>query len=201
MSESVTGKPNIIIGTPDDRVSSGPYTVLAAGPEADLTVVEHWRDLWLEVGVPQAQLRPDFRVRTLRFIAEARDRLRYQTFVAVDSDQTIVGSASCQQWEGPFPMIAASPLLDLGTVWCIFVRPQHRRRGLGTRLVASCVEHWKAIGCTRGILMYASELGRRIYEKAGFAPGNVLMLDDLRGGGQSPKMEFGATCRTTPQAL
>jgi GNAT superfamily N-acetyltransferase len=155
--------------------------VRAAGPEADLAVAEHWRDLWLEVGVPGSQVRPDFLERTLRFIAAARAGLRYQTFVAVDSVGTIVGSASCQQWEGPFPPIAASPFLNLGTAWCIFVKRHHRRLGLGTQLVASCVEHWKAIGCARGILMYASEPGRRLYEKVGFAPGNVLLLNDLHG--------------------
>jgi GNAT superfamily N-acetyltransferase len=181
------------------RIGSKTYTVRAAGPEADQAVAEHWRTLWREVGVPESQLRPDFQERTLQFIAAARTRLRYQTFVAVDPVGTIVGSASCQQWEGPFPPIATSPFLNLGTAWCIFVKSQHRRLGLGTQLVASCVEHWKAIGCTRGILMYASEPGRRIYEKAGFAPGNVLLLNNLHGE-HAPGMALEGTCAITPRA-
>lgn len=177
------------------HVRSGSYTVRAAGPEADQTVAEHWRALWLEVGIPESELHEDSQERTLRCISDFRERLQYQTFVAVDSAGAIVGSASCQRWEAPFPRVAASPLLNLGTAWCIFVRPRHRRQGLGTRLVASCVEHWRAIGSSRGILMYASELGRRLYEKAGFVNGNVLMLDNVLG--DSPWMEVAAKCNTT----
>lgn len=169
-----------------------PCGVRAAGPEEDLTVARHWRELGLEVGGPEVLLRPDSQESTLRFIADARDRLRHQTFVAVDSAGMVVGSASCRQWDGPFPMIAASPFMDLGTVWCVFVNPKHPRQGLGTRLIASRVEHWSALGCTRGILMYASELGRRLYVEAGFAPGNLL--ESVRRDAP-PQMEQRTTCR------
>mgnify|MGYP002777988558 CR=1 FL=1 len=181
MVDSPGGGPHPVPVGRDEGTLSERYIIQPVGPEADPIVVDHWRELWLEGGVLPSQLRENHREITLHFIAEARARLQYQTFVAVDSEHRIVGSASSQRWEAPFPMVATTPLLNLGTVWCIFVRPPHRRRGLGTRLVAACMTHWEAIGCSRGILMYASESGRRIYQKAGFAAGNVLLVDGLRG--------------------
>lgn len=155
------------------------YSVRAIGAEADQIVVGHWRAMWLEVGIAEADLHNDFQERTLQFISSARDRLQYQTFVATDLSGEVVGSASCQRCEGPLPLVLKSSVFDLGTAWAIYVQPQHRRRGVGTRLAEHCVRHWKAIGCTRGILMYASDNGRRIYERLGFAQGNVLLLNDL----------------------
>ena len=166
---------------PGEVVDSERYTLRAAGPEEDpdgrstLEKALGWNSAgWRcnSVRIPEnahcaassPTLGNDCDIRpSLRLIPRARS----------------LGRRSCQRWEGPFPMIAACPSMDLGTVWCIFVNPEHRRQGLGTRLMACCVEHWRKIGCTRGILMYASELGRRLYVKVGFAPGNVLLLESV----------------------
>jgi GNAT superfamily N-acetyltransferase len=43
----------------------------------------------------------------------------------------------------------------------------------------ACVRHWTDIGCHKGLLLYASEEGRRVYSKLGFVPANVLLIDNL----------------------
>eukprot|EP00494_Astrolonche_serrata_P024342 UN24600 len=41
------------------------------------------------------------------------------------------------------------------------------------------IKYWKTLGCTRGILIYASENGRRIYERLGFTHENAMTLDTV----------------------
>ena len=65
----------------------------------------------------------------------------------------------------------------LGTVWAVYVRPSHRRHGIATNLMEHVVAHWKNIGCQRGVLLHATDAGRRVYERCGFAPGSMLLLN------------------------
>ncbi len=64
-----------------------------------------------------------------------------------------------------------------GSVWAVYVLPEYRKRGIGAELMKATVEYWKKIGCLEGHLLYASDEGRRVYERVGFSRRNVLMLD------------------------
>jgi ubiquinone/menaquinone biosynthesis C-methylase UbiE/GNAT superfamily N-acetyltransferase len=157
------------------------WGVVPAGAQLDDVVVDHWRAMWKEAGMSEDQLRPDFDIRTRAFIARARDRLQYQTFVAHTNDGKVVGSASCQVWEGPLPLVLNDETFKYGSVWAVYVRPEFRQQGIGRALMEQCILHWKKIGCNRGLLLYASEEGRRVYERCGFRPGNALFLDNVQG--------------------
>jgi len=67
----------------------------------------------------------------------------------------------------------------VGTMWAVYVKPEFRRKGVATELVERCIKHWHSIGCKSAVLIYASDAGRRIYERQGFAKDNLLFLDLL----------------------
>src|SRR2546423_4291756 len=54
-----------------------------------------------------------------------------------------------------------------GWIGHVFVRPDHRGRGLGTVLTAAALAHLRRAGC-ESILLASTEAGRHIYERLGF---------------------------------
>lgn len=70
-------------------------------------------------------------------------------------------------------LVAVARLLDDGalyaTVWDMLVVPEHRRRGIGSHLLALVLERCR----TRRLLaLVATPAGRSIYERAGFRQEN-----------------------------
>lgn len=93
-----------------------------------------------------------------------RDRRRQLTFyvehpdchpLVAEENEEIVGTALGTQGG------------HAGWIGAVFVAPEHRGRGLGTRLAQTAVEQLEALGC-RTLVLLATELGRPIYERLGF---------------------------------
>ena len=80
-------------------------TISADGPESDPIVVSHWKKMWLDVGIPEGCFVPEMEDLTTSFIEKARSSKHYQTFVARSKDGNVVGSVSCQVWDGPIPLV------------------------------------------------------------------------------------------------
>ncbi len=163
----------------EHRSASAEYNIIAAGGEADAIVIKHWRQMWLDTIVKEDKtFLSDFDSRTQTFIDDARIRLSYQTFVAVDKKSSeIVASASCQVWDGPMPQVIRPSLQKFGSVWAVYVRPAHRNKGIALALMQQVKAHWKRLGCSAGLLLYVSDNGRRVYERLGFRSGNSLLYD------------------------
>eukprot|EP00316_Scyphosphaera_apsteinii_P015515 CAMPEP_0119316254 /NCGR_PEP_ID=MMETSP1333-20130426/39188_1 /TAXON_ID=418940 /ORGANISM="Scyphosphaera apsteinii, Strain RCC1455" /LENGTH=685 /DNA_ID=CAMNT_0007321855 /DNA_START=36 /DNA_END=2093 /DNA_ORIENTATION=- len=153
------------------------YAVTAAGPEMDDVVVRNWREQWLSNNRPAGNIAGNQKDLMLAYIREARDKLQHMSFVARCScTGTVIGSAACQLWSGPMPIVVTE---KVGTVWGVFVQPKWRRKGVATLLMQSVIDYWQSIGCQRGVLLCASEEARRIYERLGFGAGHMLQLDLL----------------------
>jgi len=134
--------------------------------------------MWLENGVPESAIRPDCDAITKEFLHDARERLGGRTLVAVDDNTgEVIGSACCQEWAGPMPTGLSGDDSRIGTVWAVFTLPEHRRRGVASRIIQRVKDHWESIGCTKGVLLHASDAGRKVYEKVGFGDGEMLTVD------------------------
>ena len=150
----------------------------------DALVARHWERMWTECGVPKEMIEDDLECRTLDFVQNARSNgLGYATviarLVAEGGSDEIIGSASCQIWHGVAPIDDQDN--KFGTVWAVYVRPEYRKRGIARALMQRVIAHWKQLGCKRGILVHASEEGRRVYSRLGFRPNNCLvasLVDD-----------------------
>uniref|UniRef100_A0A7S3DY70 N-acetyltransferase domain-containing protein n=1 Tax=Entomoneis paludosa TaxID=265537 RepID=A0A7S3DY70_9STRA len=146
------------------------------GPEQDSIFVDHWRKMWKDVGIPEEGLVAGMEDLTISFIQSARKDLQYQTILAKESNTNeVVGSLSCQVWQGPCPQIIESQ--KVGTIWAVYVEPSSRRQGIATALMTSALDYLASIDCQSAILVAASEGGKSVYEQLGFAPNDALVCD------------------------
>lgn len=145
-----------------------------ATPEEDPVIARHFYQMWLDNGLTPAQMESDWEALTLAYIADARERLGYQAFVA-EVDGRIVGSAGGQRFAGLYPITFTADFRRDGYVWGVYVEPEFRCRGLGRQLAEQVLAHLRSLGCTRAVLN-ASPSGKSVYEQLGFAPSNTMTL-------------------------
>jgi aminoglycoside 6'-N-acetyltransferase len=71
-----------------------------------------------------------------------------------------------------------------GTSWAyvsnVYVTPAHRKRGLGTLLMAEAVRYARALGMAR-LVLNPSAMAAPLYTRAGFVSASELMMLDLDG--------------------
>jgi GNAT superfamily N-acetyltransferase len=77
--------------------------------------------------------------------------------------------------------------LPAAEVYAIYVMPDSWRSGAGTALLATAVNHWRALGTTRLVLwvLEANTQGRAFYEARGW-----------QADGQRQEVDFGGFART-----
>lgn len=136
--------------------------------EYDDIAIQSWKNMWIESGCCVDEINTNA---THEFIKQARSNygLQYKTIVAKDIlTNKIVGSLSSMFWQGEAPINTNDK--NIGTVWGVYVNPLYRRRGIGFAMIQACCIHWRINGCSKGVLIYASEEGKRLYERIGFIP-------------------------------
>ena len=136
--------------------------------EYDEFIYNHWKRMWEDNNVNT--FKDNSKEMTLNFIINARKNYKYQSIGAF-KDNELIGSVSLNQFYG------VEPIDKVGVIWAVYVHPEYRRRGIGTRLTEEIISHFKNINFNSIRLIYASEEGKRIYMKKGFHKGNYLILD------------------------
>ena len=136
--------------------------------EFDEKIFNHWKRMWEDNNVNT--FKENSKEITLDFILNARKKYKYQSIGAF-KDNELIGSVSLNQFYG------VEPIDKVGVIWAVYVHPEYRRRGIGTRLTEEIISHFKNLNFNSIRLIYASEEGKRIYLKKGFYKGNYLILD------------------------
>ena len=142
----------------------------------DSIIAEHFYQMWRDIDIPADQIRPNWQPLVIDFVAHARAHLGFQAFVAEASDGRLVGSTSCQQFAGLYPLILKPSQNLRGYVWGVYVEAGYRQQGIGRQLTRLAVEHLRQIGCTHALLN-AAPMGRSIYEGLGFEAANQMTLN------------------------
>jgi GNAT superfamily N-acetyltransferase len=138
----------------------------------DALLVEHYRLHWLEMGIGSNEVRDDWRSEAFCFLREAREQKGFGAFAARKGDD-VLGTACCQITQRTFPPFRKVDARLLGYLWGVYVRPEHRGRGLGGLLVKACMSHLKSVGCGR-VLLHAGERSNALYSRMGFRPTDEL---------------------------
>lgn len=146
-----------------------------ATPDDDVTIATHFAAMWAANNVSPQQMRCDWMPRTLAFIAEARKSRGFGAVVAEAEGQP-VGSAAAQFFGGLYPDVLTTDYRLFGYIWGVYVDPGWRRQKVGEGLTRACVDHLRALGCSR-VVLHATPLGRPVYERLGFAASNEMRLD------------------------
>ena len=136
--------------------------------EYDEKIFEHWKRMWEDNNVNT--FKENSKEMTLNFIKEARKENQYQSIGAFKENE-LIGSISLNKFFG------VEPIDKIGVIWAVYVHPEYRKRGIGTRLTEEIILHFIKLNYNSIRLIYASEEGRRIYIRKGFYKGNYLALD------------------------
>jgi ribosomal protein S18 acetylase RimI-like enzyme len=153
-----------------------PFTVRDGRPDDDALIAEHFRQMWKDNGIAEAQICGGWAAKVLEFVSSARQALQYRAFVAELGSGHILGSASCQLFAGLYPNVLEVEQRKYGYVWGVYVLPECRRRGIARALTEAALDHLRGIQCTHALL-HASPSGRPVYAALGFQASNEMRLD------------------------
>jgi GNAT superfamily N-acetyltransferase len=140
----------------------------------DAVLAEHYHRHWLELGIPPADVAPDWQAAFLAFVRSAREERAFAAFVA-RAEGAVVGSACSQLVERVYPAFRTVDRGGTGYVSGVYGQPAARGQGLGRRLVQACLAHLRAQGCGR-VLLHTGARARPLYEGLGFAATDELAL-------------------------
>lgn len=143
-------------------------TVGPVGPEYDSSRYEHWMRMWKDNGV--TSFKPNSKEITFDFLKIVRASHGYQTIGAF-KDGKLIGSASLNDFFG------VEPCKEIGGGWAVYVLPEYRRHGIGTKIACWILKYFKDKGYKSIRILYASEDGRRIYQRKGFEKSNFLIME------------------------
>lgn len=146
----------------------------ANAQEEDL-IAEHFYKMWLDNQVSPELIKTNYREITLEFIKNARQKLDFKAYFAEVEGQ-IIGSVSCQLFEGLYPQVLSESYRKYGYIWGVYVEPEYRGQGIGKQLTQSAIAHLKSIDCTH-VLLNASPSGKPVYSSLGFSETNGMCLD------------------------
>jgi ribosomal protein S18 acetylase RimI-like enzyme len=149
-------------------------TIKEATTSEDLLIAKHFYQLWLDNEITPNSIRIDWLELTVKFIAKAHQELFFKAFVAV-IDEKIVGSASCQIFDGLYPLLFASDFRQYGYIWNVYVESDYSHLGIATQLTKATIAYLRSLNCTYAIL-HASPHGKALYESLGFMPKNEMIL-------------------------
>lgn len=140
----------------------------------DNLIAENFYLMWQEYDMSKL-LKEDWQAKTLEFIQHAREHLNYAAFIA-ELEGKAVGSAACQLFNGLYPDVFQKEKRLYSYVWGVYVAPEQRGQGIAKALTQACIDYSKTIGCTK-VLLHAAPMGKPVYEKLAFTPGNEMLLD------------------------
>lgn len=107
------------------------------------------------------------------YVAQTRDEIvrgNYRAWLA-EADGEPISSALMIWWV--MPPTAEQMQRRRGFVTSVYTRPAYRRRGIARRLMETLLEAARAEGVQR-LILWASDMGRPLYEDLGFAPSRGL---------------------------
>lgn len=137
-------------------------------------IAQHSYKMWIDIGIPPQSFKSNYQQITQEFINQAKSNLCFQAFVAEVNDK-IVGSISCQIYDGLYPDIIEDNYEKKGYIWGVYVESPYRNQGIGTKLTQKAIAYLQTINCNK-IYLNAAPMGKPVYEKLGFIPGNLMYL-------------------------
>lgn len=107
-----------------------------------------------------------------RYVAEKIPSGEFAVWLAEEDGQTI-GTGGLVMFHRPPGFTCDTDLNAM--IYNMYTIPECRRRGVATAILQQMVEYLKTTPARR-ILLYATEMGRPVYERFGFAASNYMSL-------------------------
>jgi ribosomal protein S18 acetylase RimI-like enzyme len=105
----------------------------------------------------------------------SNDRFKFRVFVAVVDEKTPAGYISVGE------TVSLPVGLPMGTILDFWVTPEHRRRGIGSKLLDHAIEYARSQGYSHTNLLVSStnKEAIRLYERRGFYVDRLTMAKKL----------------------
>lgn len=146
-----------------------------AGPDDRHALAEAFYSMWIDNSMKEDDFIPDWKEKTLAFMADAEHHSQGRAFVA-SADGVFAGGAQCLVSRKLYPQALKPDVRKDGYIWGVYVNLAYRRTGLATKLTDACIAYLRDIGCTRAVL-HASPTGKPVYAALGFHETNEMRLE------------------------
>jgi GNAT superfamily N-acetyltransferase len=154
-------------------MSKSSITIRAAGPDEFDIASEFWVSMRRELNMPDADLTPDWKERSIKYFRRRFEADELRWFFACDGD-LVVASAAAFLLDGYPSEICINR--RVGYVAGVFVKPAYRRRGLARAVTQACVDWLWQTGC-RAVRLHSAANAREIYESMGFEASNEMIME------------------------
>ena len=140
--------------------------------DIDLLIKIHMEYLFSEKGVSSSEEVQDIRTKLEEYFTEHLNK----GFIAIiaENENEVLATTFMSIVERP-PLIAFSSYL-VGTVYNVFTYPQHRGKGIATKVMTELLSQAKLLGVAAADLM-ATKKGKPLYENLGFRVSNYTSMN------------------------
>jgi GNAT superfamily N-acetyltransferase len=142
--------------------------------DIDLLIKIRMEYLFAEKGVSSLEEVQDIRTKLEEYFTEHLNN----GFIAIiaENENEVLATAFMSIVERP-PLIAFSSYL-VGTVYNVFTYPQHRRKGIATKVMTELLSEAKLLGVA-AVDLNATEKGKPLYENLGFRVSNYTSMNKV----------------------
>ena len=151
---------------------SGFFIRVASAADVDV-LIHHRRMMWWDMGRRDESLLRDMEIAAREYFASALVDGSYRGFLAVNSDQQVVGGGGVVI--SPWPGQLGSQIPQRAMILNMYVERDHRRRGIARALMDTMIA-WCRDNHFTNVSLHASDEGRPLYEKLGFQPTDEMRL-------------------------
>jgi GNAT superfamily N-acetyltransferase len=145
---------------------------VASPPDVDI-LIHHRRLMWWDIGRRDESLLREMEIAAREYFLSALIDGSYRGFLAVNSDQQVVGGGGVII--SPWPGQLGSRIPKRAMILNMYVERGYRRRGIARALMDAMIA-WCRDNHFTNVSLHASEEGRPLYEKLGFQPTDEMRL-------------------------
>jgi GNAT superfamily N-acetyltransferase len=162
--------------TPDE------YSLRMATPDDAVLVARHRAAMWRDMGRLQPDQFDAMVDATAPWIARLMAEGRYHGWLLAHAERpavVVAGAGVVLREQLPFPVDGGRAIRsgEQGLVINVYTEPAYRRRGLAERVMRALLA-WSETRGLASVILHASDDGRPLYERLGFAATN-----EMRWGG------------------
>jgi len=148
-------------------------TIREAGPNDAAIILHHRRSMFRDMGDGAAEELDRMVEVSSPWLARALADGSYRHWLAVDSSDRVCGGGGVLL--GPWPANPKDPCTERAVILNVYTEPEFRKRGIARQIMLTILA-WVRERGLQSVNLHASDEGRPLYEKLGFAATNEMRL-------------------------
>jgi len=154
-------------------MSQAEITIREAKPGESAVILHHRRSMFRDMGEGTVEELDRMVEVASPWLARALADGSYRHWLALDASGSIAGGGGVLLC--PWPANPKDPCTERAVVLNVYTEPEFRKQGIARQIMLTILAWLKQQGF-RSVNLHASDEGRQLYEKLGFAPTNEMRL-------------------------